>query len=1036
MPSERNRSKEDTWTTDELSKALKRDDGRRHRDDREQRRKDRHRDEINGEDRHKKRRDDDERHLKDDDRRSRHKDEDERERQRRERREKREGKSKTEEKKPRDEERKKRLTIDDDDDDNDGDRKRNKDREREEERERRRQKREEEDKRKQHRSNDDREKRHRDEEDRDRRRQRKDEDSERRHHRDDDGRRDRDDERRRDRDGDRRRKDEDLDRKRHRDDDERRRERREKERSRDDDDDRRRERRDRPRDDEDERERQRRERREKREGKDKDRDRDRDRDRERRKKEEEEEERRQRKQEEKEREERKSKERSSYGRNRDDDTKSSKKKEEEEEDPYADEEFEDYEEDFEDEEEEPKPSVKTSKLRSPRNYEESIHKSSRPGTVLDYSDNEMNDLLSALDKENERLLEDSRAKSSRPRNRYEDQREDDRYNQRNDDRDDSEDDQPKMSRSKTLINFMGAKKRAMTSHAGAIIGKRAQDLLQMVELDTAEYDLFDMPPVKEYDLYIRSFGRSDTTQAYVQTNDDDIDREIQTDEIDVRQKWTQHPAEDSIGCGRGDGAKDIEEEEQSHGNKQLDLGRLSKFVQKAGQVISILLDEEKDMTKADTSENKSNVGVSEGYTQLGRLSILKGRCVLYSQFSPSQPNMLITAYSKPAQEDDANSITKKGIVCVWNTDDPSYPQRILACESQPTCCCFSPNKTSLAFAGMVDGSICVWDLREQSSMHQAISYDDREHVLRYPTFNTAAVMDADNHHSPVTTLNPVSSYTIHSADSGRSEDTGKGLSFQLISCEDQGILNFWVVAEIASPDMAGSETDLGLSPGGKIKLIKSSAIVLQHPPRYKRIGASLRATEVQLAPSDPNHYYVGTDSGYILHGLRFGNRAFPSSYSTGSDAPMDITSIDFSPFGHPCFLASCSDGSVHLYNIKQEKPIMTWSSKIWDTQTLKCVKWSRSRPCVFYVLDDHARLFTFDILEGDSMPAKIDTLSSQDRIVHLQFTADTKGSTQVRFPQMLVSHESGQTEIHTVAKEYREQQTLESDFLPSYLKRF
>ncbi|XP_069121846.1 cytoplasmic dynein 2 intermediate chain 1-like isoform X5 [Argopecten irradians] len=1031
MPSERNRSKEDTWTTDELSKALKRDDGRRHRDDREQRRKDRHRDEINGEDRHKKRRDDDERHLKDDDRRSRHKDEDERERQRRERREKREGKSKTEEKKPRDEERKKRLTIDDDDDDNDGDRKRNKDREREEERERRRQKREEEDKRKQHRSNDDREKRHRDEEDRDRRRQRKDEDSERRHHRDDDGRRDRDDERRRDRDGDRRRKDEDLDRKRHRDDDERRRERREKERSRDDDDDRRRERRDRPRDDEDERERQRRERREKREGKDKDRDRDRDRDRERRKKEEEEEERRQRKQEEKEREERKSKERSSYGRNRDDrksarpgtrqkDTKSSKKKEEEEEDPYADEEFEDYEEDFEDEEEEPKPSVKTSKLRSPRNYE----------------DNEMNDLLSALDKENERLLEDSRAKSSRPRNRYEDQREDDRYNQRNDDRDDSEDDQPKMSRSKTLINFMGAKKRAMTSHAGAIIGKRAQDLLQMVELDTAEYDLFDMPPVKEYDLYIRSFGRSDTTQAYVQTNDDDIDREIQTDEIDVRQKWTQHPAEDSIGCGRGDGAKDIEEEEQSHGNKQLDLGRLSKFVQKAGQVISILLDEEKDMTKADTSENKSNVGVSEGYTQLGRLSILKGRCVLYSQFSPSQPNMLITAYSKPAQEDDANSITKKGIVCVWNTDDPSYPQRILACESQPTCCCFSPNKTSLAFAGMVDGSICVWDLREQSSMHQAISYDDREHVLRYPTFNTAAVMDADNHHSPVTTLNPVSSYTIHSADSGRSEDTGKGLSFQLISCEDQGILNFWVVAEIASPDMAGSETDLGLSPGGKIKLIKSSAIVLQHPPRYKRIGASLRATEVQLAPSDPNHYYVGTDSGYILHGLRFGNRAFPSSYSTGSDAPMDITSIDFSPFGHPCFLASCSDGSVHLYNIKQEKPIMTWSSKIWDTQTLKCVKWSRSRPCVFYVLDDHARLFTFDILEGDSMPAKIDTLSSQDRIVHLQFTADTKGSTQVRFPQMLVSHESGQTEIHTVAKEYREQQTLESDFLPSYLKRF
>ncbi|XP_069122649.1 cytoplasmic dynein 2 intermediate chain 1-like [Argopecten irradians] len=87
--------------------------------------------------------------------------------------------------------------------------------------------------------------------------------------------------------------------------------------------------------------------------------------------------------------------------------------------------------------------------------------------------------------------------------------------------------------------------------------------------------------------------------------------------------------------------------------------------------------------------------------------------------------------------------------------------------------------------------------------------------------------------------------------------------------------------------MAGSETDLGLSPGGKVKLIKSSAIILQHPPRYKRIGASLKATEVQLAPIDPIHYYVGTKSGYILHGLRFGNRAFPSSCSTGSGCSRD-----------------------------------------------------------------------------------------------------------------------------------------------------
>ena len=38
-----------------------------------------------------------------------------------------------------------------------------------------------------------------------------------------------------------------------------------------------------------------------------------------------------------------------------------------------------------------------------------------------------------------------------------------------------------------------------------------------------------------------------------------------------------------------------------------------------------------------------------------------------------------------------------------------------------------------------------------------------------------------------------------------------------------------VVTEIASPDMAGSEIDLGLAPGGRVKLLRSSAITLDNP---------------------------------------------------------------------------------------------------------------------------------------------------------------------------------------------------------------
>lgn len=43
--------------------------------------------------------------------------------------------------------------------------------------------------------------------------------------------------------------------------------------------------------------------------------------------------------------------------------------------------------------------------------------------------------------------------------------------------------------------------------------KRGQELLKLIELDCSNFDMFDMPPVNEYDLYIRSFGRADTQQV-------------------------------------------------------------------------------------------------------------------------------------------------------------------------------------------------------------------------------------------------------------------------------------------------------------------------------------------------------------------------------------------------------------------------------------------------------------------------------------------------------------------------------------------
>ena len=71
----------------------------------------------------------------------------------------------------------------------------------------------------------------------------------------------------------------------------------------------------------------------------------------------------------------------------------------------------------------------------------------------------------------------------------------------------------KPARPRTFINFVSAKQRVMDQSVASKARRRASDLKNMIELDTVYYDLFDLPPVREYDLYIRSFGRSNTKQV-------------------------------------------------------------------------------------------------------------------------------------------------------------------------------------------------------------------------------------------------------------------------------------------------------------------------------------------------------------------------------------------------------------------------------------------------------------------------------------------------------------------------------------------
>ena len=70
-----------------------------------------------------------------------------------------------------------------------------------------------------------------------------------------------------------------------------------------------------------------------------------------------------------------------------------------------------------------------------------------------------------------------------------------------------------LSNRRTFINFSSARESQMSGAAASKARRRGNDLLKMIELDVAHYELFDMPPVNEYELYMRSFGCSNTRQV-------------------------------------------------------------------------------------------------------------------------------------------------------------------------------------------------------------------------------------------------------------------------------------------------------------------------------------------------------------------------------------------------------------------------------------------------------------------------------------------------------------------------------------------
>uniref|UniRef100_A0A8C1G6D0 WD repeat domain 60 n=1 Tax=Cyprinus carpio TaxID=7962 RepID=A0A8C1G6D0_CYPCA len=545
-----------------------------------------------------------------------------------------------------------------------------------------------------------------------------------------------------------------------------------------------------------------------------------------------------------------------------------------------------------------------------------------------------------------------------------------------------------------IIDFVSAKQREVSQKVAKKQKKRSEELLRLIDLDfSITFSLLELPPVNEYDMYIKNFGAANTKQAYVQCNEDNTDRDIQTEEVNTTDKWTQHPPEANAACG---GIVADESTSRINTNSQ----RLTTFLRSAAQVMAVLIEEnmaESNSVKRLRSQTDA-LSFSDGCIQLNtKLPFLHGRQVSLLQFSQVQRQTLLSVHP-PSSKSSAVRLDSETIICVWNIWEPSRPQKILLYESEVRCCCFSPGKVTLVFAGTEIGSVVVWDLREHSGTHLNLVVGKEVWTLRYPTFST-----------------------------GQSMLTASAPKFKIIFLFSVKLKSYFYAHLLyLSPFYNAVPALVGLRPGGKVKLLHSSSLqTTEKSPQDVIMGFGPPVSlQLKFLPSDSNHYFI------VVFPIEF-QLVLPKFYRSQFDScrPVEVTALDFSPSGEPLFLVGCSDGTVRMHSVQREDPLMEWSGCSSGASILS-VQWSQTRPAVFCVLDAASDLHIWDLTMKDYVPFVTENIHN-DRVTAMAVFGEP--AKQNTFSGVALAKQSGKVEIQYFKESLTVPNACDTEKLKSFL---
>ncbi|XP_026301303.1 WD repeat-containing protein 60 isoform X2 [Apis mellifera] len=390
----------------------------------------------------------------------------------------------------------------------------------------------------------------------------------------------------------------------------------------------------------------------------------------------------------------------------------------------------------------------------------------------------------------------------------------------------------------SFIDFRKVKEKEKTKKSKRTLS-RGEELLEMIKLDVMEWSLLECLPIP-YEEFIRNYGKLNTQQISTQTGEDNIDIEIQTEKIMFKNKWTQFPITcrnniqtkedldlfrmDQIGTGSDNDVETV----NSLLLQSFDILRLNDFINRAGKVILSLLEERR--SGGNVFKNEKEIPFSDGIVKLciNSVTFLAGRTVTIIHYSEVLNKILLTIHSPVEEEIETSNkqdyITDCCIGCIWNISEPSMPIKLFYSICPITACCFHSANYNIIFGGLQDGSISLWDLKEDEMWHHKITdkANNLDWTIRIPTYTTATNIDINT--AQIVAVRVLSKIEEKSLV----RRNNKFIPIQICSLNENGTLIIWSVLH----NMGKNIEDLGLSFWGTIKLVKSQELFLQS--NYKK----------------------------------------------------------------------------------------------------------------------------------------------------------------------------------------------------------